>query len=71
MKRITVVSSNISSVGYDLQGRILEIEFLNGSIYRYFHVSEGVYRGLMSAPSHGQYFDTYIKNGGYSYTRVL
>lgn len=71
MKRTTVVSSNISSIGYDSQSRTLEIEFVDGSIYRYFAVPEGLYRGLLSAPSHGQYFDVYIKKGGYSYMKVL
>lgn len=70
MNRTHVVSSNISSVGYDLQTRILEIEFLNGSIYRYFHVPQSEYQGLMRAPSHGRYFDANIKKGGYNFSRI-
>lgn len=70
MNRVHVVSSNLASVGYDPETNLLEIEFLSGSIYRYYNVPESKYHGLMSAPSKGQYFDDYIKKGGYRYTRV-
>lgn len=70
MKRIPVSSSNIASIGYDPDRRVLEIEFLNGSVYQYFGVPESLYRGLMNASSHGSYFDSYIKKGGFSYNRV-
>ena len=39
-----------------IQGAILEIEFRNGRTYRYFNVSEFLYRGLALASSKGQYF---------------
>ena len=70
MKRASVVSSNIASIGYNLEQQILEIEFLNGSVYRYSGVPESLYLGLMSASSHGSYFDSYIKKGGFSYRRI-
>jgi len=35
MKRKTVKSSNIKSVGYDIRNKILEIEFNNGAVYHY------------------------------------
>ena len=70
MKRISVDSSNLESVGYDAERRVLEIEFSNSSVYQYYGVPESVYRGLMSASSHGQYFDQEIKKAGYSYDRV-
>ncbi|MBV9469757.1 MAG: KTSC domain-containing protein [Abitibacteriaceae bacterium] len=46
-------SSNIASVSYDGQRRILEVEFLNGSIYQYSFIPESLFQGLMSASSHG------------------
>ena len=70
MDRLPVSSSNIASIGYDPDRKILEIEFLNGSIYQYFEVPENIYAGLMSAGSHGRYFDAYVKKGGYSFSRV-
>ena len=52
-------------MGYDQATKVLEIEFLDGSIYQYFDVSLSIYAGLMKAVSHGQFFDTYIKKAGY------
>jgi hypothetical protein len=70
MHRTSVSSSNLASVGYDPQTRTLEIEFHSGSSYQYFHVPDTIYHGLMSAPSHGRYFDADIKKAGYAYRRV-
>lgn len=49
---------------------ILEVEFLNGSIYQYYDVPEALYEGIMSAESHGKYLNEYIKKGGYRFERV-
>jgi hypothetical protein len=71
MKRTLVSSSNLASIGYDADRRVLEIEFLNRSVYQYFGVPESLYRGLMKASSHGSFFDSYIKRGGFSYQRII
>lgn len=68
MERQPVSSSNISSIGYDQNTNVLEIEFIAGTIYQYFDVPEYVWRGLMEAASHGSFFTQHIKNV-YSYTR--
>ena len=70
MHRVSVSSSNLRSVGYDPVTLTLEVEFLDGSVYNYANVPAAVYSGLMSAASHGSYFDAVIKKGGYSYIRV-
>ena len=70
MNRVPVSSSNLSSVGYDPATATLEIEFLNGGVYQYFNVPAFIHAGLMSAGSHGSYFDAHIKKAGYSYRRV-
>ncbi len=70
MERQHVSSSNLKAVGYDPATKTLEIEFLNGGLYQYSGVSESVYQGLMSAASHGQYFDNHIKKGGYSFRKL-
>ncbi len=62
MERIAVTSSNINSVGYDLNSMTLEIEFHSGSIYQYFDVPESEYHNLISADSVGSYFHRNIKN---------
>lgn len=70
MERIPVSSSNLASVGYDASNAVLEIEFNHGGVYQYFGVSEEIYHGLMSAGSHGSYFDQFVKKAGYSYSKV-
>lgn len=70
MDRTYVSSSNSASIGYDPMQMILEVEFLNGSIYQYYDVPEALYEGIMSAESHGKYLNEYIKKGGYRFERV-
>jgi KTSC domain len=67
MFKTNVISSNISSIGYE--NNILEIEFLNGSVYQYSGVSENTYISLMNASSHGTYFNSFIK-GVYPYYQI-
>lgn len=69
MKRVPVDSSMMTSVGYDAAGRILEIEFRSGHVYRYFAVSEDVVRALLEAPSKGRFFHACI-DGCFDYQRV-
>ena len=68
MERQPVSSSNISSIGYDLNSNVLEIEFIAGTVYQYFDVPEYVWRELMEAASHGSFFAQNIKNV-YSFSR--
>lgn len=69
MRRQTVSSSNLHSVGYDQETRTLEIEFHGGRIYQYSNVPTQVYEGLMNAGSHGRYFHQRIREV-YSYRRI-
>ena len=70
MKRTSVQSSNVASVGYDSADQVLEIEFHHGGTYQYFNVPEHIYQGLMGASSHGTYFDRNVKKAGYSYKKI-
>jgi hypothetical protein len=36
VKRNPVESSAITSIGYDVELKILEVEFVSGAVYRYF-----------------------------------
>lgn len=69
MTRNSVQSSNLSSVGYDSENQILEIEFKKSGIYQYYKVPLNVYNGLMTASSHGEYFNDYIKNN-FAYNKI-
>lgn len=62
MKRQSVESSNLASVGYDAENEILEVEFKHGGVYQYFDVPQNVYKELMNASSHGVYFSANIRN---------
>ena len=62
IKRTPIASSNIASVGYDIEKQILEVEFLHGAIYQYFDVPKEVYEELITAASHGSYFHYGIKD---------
>jgi hypothetical protein len=62
-------SSNIRSARYDEDAQVLEITFLNGSVYEYYDVSAAVAEGFEQADSKGAYLATRIK-GHYRYSRV-
>jgi hypothetical protein len=59
--RQPVQSTAIAKAGYSKRRHILEIEFVNGAVYRYFDVPLSVYRELMSADSKARFYDSNIK----------
>lgn len=69
MQRQLVSSSNIASIGYDQAAQILEVEFLNHTVYQYFNVPLPVYEVLTAAESHGTYLNAHIKSQ-YQYQKV-
>jgi hypothetical protein len=69
MDREQVKSSNIKSVGYDPEQKILEIEFKSGAVYQYEEVPEDVFQEMLVAESVGKYFNTQVK-GNYSEKRI-
>lgn len=62
MKRVTVVSTNLKSIGYEKASKMLEIEFKTGAVYQYPGVPEALHKQLMNAPSSGAFFWRYIRN---------
>ena len=69
MRRQSVTSSNLASVGYDPSSQTLEVEFQNGSVYRYFNVPQTIYEGLMRASSSGSFLASQVKDR-FPYSRV-
>ena len=61
MRRTEVESSNIKTIGYDKDERVLEVTFLKGGVYFYLGVQPDIYRGFMEAESHGKFFHRNIK----------
>lgn len=69
MNREAVESTTMRSVGYDVRGKILEIEFQSGEVYQYLDVPVAIYEQLQSAKSKGQYFNSEIRDD-YAYVRL-
>ena len=68
MKRKTVKSSNIKSVGYNMEKKILELEFNSNAIYHYKDVDTRTVVGFIFAESLGKYFSSNIK-GKFEYVK--
>ncbi len=66
---VEVISSNIRAIGYHHSSRTLQIDFLNGSQYRYFRVEAAVFEDFLSATSKGRFLNSRIK-ARYSYERI-
>ncbi|MTE18742.1 KTSC domain-containing protein [Streptomyces sp. TRM43335] len=64
-----VISSHLSSVGYDPGEDLLEIRFQSGAVYQYRGVPNHLYAELMAAGSKGKYFHQFVK-GKYPYQKV-
>jgi KTSC domain len=62
MRRRPVHSSSLRSLGYDPRSRILEIEFHNTGVYRYYDVPETVLKEMLAQESLGGYFNTQIRD---------
>jgi hypothetical protein len=69
MEMIPVTSSNLAAIGYDADTATLRIQFIRSGSYDYQGVPQDVYDGLLMATSKGQYFDQFIKKGGYPYSK--
>ena len=60
-------SGNVKSCGYD--DGVLEIEFQNGGVYRYYGVPEGIYKGIAAAPSPGGYLQEHVIRAKFKYRK--
>jgi hypothetical protein len=58
MRRRSVNSSSLRSVGYDPRSRTLEIEFHHTGVYQYYDVPGAVFEALLAQDSLGAYFNT-------------
>lgn len=62
MEMKEVVSTNINSVGYDEEKKVLSVQFKAGGTYEYDDVPKEEYEGLLSTESVGKYFSSRIRN---------
>ena len=59
---VPVNSTLPASVTYDVGESILQLEFCDSSIYRYFAVPAAIHEGLLAADSKGSYFNFEIRS---------
>jgi KTSC domain len=69
MLREAVDSESIASIGYADDAEVLEVEFVNGAVYRYRGVPQDLYEDLRQAPSKGAFFNHNIRDA-YPYEQV-
>ena len=60
VREVPVVSSNIKTVLYHPEYRLLQLRFHDRSVYWYFKVPPQIHRGLMEADSKGQFGHAHI-----------
>lgn len=69
MNRVAVESTTLATIAYDAGQQMLQLEFRDRAIYRYFGVPADVYKDLFAASSKGSYFNRSIR-GRFGHTRV-
>jgi hypothetical protein len=70
MYRVSVESTTLSRVSYDARKRLLELEFVNATVYRYLDVPAAVHAELLAAPSKGRFFNLCIR-GRFAHQRAV
>jgi len=69
LKRLPVQSTMATSVGYDCNDRILQVEFSNGAVYEYADVEPETWEALQETDSLGKFYHSEIR-GQYDCQRV-
>lgn len=64
-----VISSEIEWIGYEHKDRMLQVEFIEGPVYRYQEVPRSIFEEFLQASSHGRYFETNVK-GKFEHRRI-
>ena len=63
MERQPVKSSNVESVGYDPEEKVLEVCFRSGGVYQYAGVQPEMYADLLVAKSVGRFVSKVVRAG--------
>ena len=61
MQRIDIQSKKIRSWAYDEPTKVMEVEYIWGSIIRYFEVEPGLIDRFQQAESRGSFLSKYIE----------
>ena len=62
LTREPVASNLLTTIGYDEEHEVLEVELVSGAVYRYLGVPEEVFDGLRAARSKGRFFNEQVKD---------
>lgn len=62
MRRLPIQSTLLASAAYSSDRCLLELEFRDGTLYRFFHVPAACFHQLMDSDSKGTYFNHHIRN---------
>ena len=62
MQRLSVESTPLVSVSYLPDRTLLELQFRDGTVYRFFDVPESCFQQLLASDSKGGYFNRNIRN---------
>jgi len=62
-------SSTLLSAAYDDRIAVLELQFRDGTCYRYRDVPNTIYRNLLAATSQGGFFNRHIR-GIFAYAKL-
>lgn len=65
-----VISSNISSIGYDKEKSRLCVQFNNGKVYEYTGVPQETFVDLITSESHGKSFNKLIRNSDFEFKQI-
>lgn len=60
--RITIESSSLASLGYAADEGVLEAEFRNGDVYRFFLVPANLWKEFLNAHSKGAFFNSRVRD---------
>jgi hypothetical protein len=61
MKPVPVQSTTLTTVAYDADRELLQLEFRDQTVYRYFDVPAHLHENLLRASSKGSYFNALIR----------
>jgi hypothetical protein len=69
MNLVSVTSSNLRAIGYDVSTQTLTISFIKSGVYEFYKIPDSTHSALMNAYSKGTYFDRNIK-GRFQYKKI-
>jgi hypothetical protein len=62
MNRYAVESTTLASISFAAEQSVLEVEFQDGALYRFFAVPAICFQELLTSDSKGLYFNANIRN---------